>query len=53
MNNVCVTSCYEFEMLDEDTASLFNLLICNRTPPNPPPPQINPNNKRILSFHIL
>ena len=38
MNNVCVTSCYELEMLDEHTASLFNLLICNRTPPNPPPP---------------
>ena len=71
MNNVCVTSCYELEMLDEHTASLFNLLICNRTtpkpptPPTPPPPptpptpptpqipQINPNNKRILSFHIL
>ena len=47
MNNVCVTSCYELEMLDEQTASLFNLLICNITP------QINPNNKRILSFHIL
>ena len=46
MNNVCVTSCYELEMLDEHTASLFNLLICNRTPPTPaPPPQINPNNK--------
>ena len=54
MNNVCVTSYYELEMLDEHTASLFNLLIFNRTPPNPPPPpQINPNNKRILSFHIL
>ena len=37
MNNVCVTSCYELEMLDEHTASLFNLLICNRTPPTPPP----------------
>ena len=54
MNNVCVTSCYELEMLDDHTASLFNLLICNRTPPNPlPPRQVNPNNKRILSFHIL
>ena len=54
MNNVSVTSCYELEMLDEHTASLFNLLICNRTPPTPPPPpQINPNNKIILSFHIL
>ena len=53
MNNVCVTSCYELEMLDEHTASLFNLLICNRTPKPPPPPQINPNNKKILSFHIL
>ena len=38
MNNVCVTSCYELEMLDEHTASLFNLLICNGTPPTPPPP---------------
>ena len=38
MNNVCVTSCYELEMLDEHTASLFNLLICNRTPPTSPPP---------------
>ena len=37
MNNVCVTSCYELEMLDEHTASLFNLLICNGTTPNPPP----------------
>ena len=38
---VCVTSCYELEMLDEHTASgsLFNLLICNRTTqPAPPPP---------------
>ena len=41
MNNVCVTSCYELEMLDEHTASLFNLLICNRTSPNPPPPTPN------------
>ena len=31
MNNVCVTSCYELEMLDEHTASLFNLLICNKS----------------------
>ena len=31
MNNVCVTSCYELEMLDEHTASLFNLLIYTRT----------------------
>ena len=44
MNQVCVTSCYELEMLDEHTASgsLNNLLICNRTfqphPPPPPPP---------------
>ena len=56
MNNVCVTSCYELEMLDEHTASLFNLLICNGTPPTSPPPpplQIHPNNKKILSFHIL
>ena len=37
MNNVCVTSCYELEMLDEHTASLFNLLICNGTPPTSPP----------------
>ena len=51
MNNVCVTSCYELEMLDEHTASLFNLLICNGTPP--PPLQIHPNNDKILSFHIL
>ena len=48
MNNVCDTSCYELEMLDEHTASLFNLLICNRTPP-----QINQNNEIILSFHLL
>ena len=49
MNNVCVTSCYELEMLDEHTASLFNLLICNGTPPTPPPPlQIRPNNKKNL-----
>ena len=55
MNNVCVTSCYELEMLDEHTASLFNLLICNGTPPTPPPLQIHvhPNNNKILSFHIL
>ena len=53
MNNVCVTSCYELEMLDEHTASLFNLLICNGTPPNLPPLQIHPNNNKILSFHIL
>ena len=33
------------------TASLFNLLICNGTPP--PPLQIHPNNNKILSFHIL
>ena len=38
-NNVCVTSWYELEMLDEHTApaSLFNLLICNRTPQPPHP----------------
>ena len=55
MNNVCVSSCYELEMLDEHTASLFNLLICNGTPQPPPPPplQIHPNNNTILSFHIL
>ena len=56
MNNVCVTSCYELEMLDEHTASLFNLLICNRTPQPPPPPpplQMHQNNNKILSFHIL
>ena len=57
MNNVCVTSCYELEMLDEHTASLFHLLICNGTPPTSPPPppplQIHPNNNKILSFHIL
>ena len=41
MNNVCVTSCYELEMLDEHTASLFNLLICNETPQPPPPPTPN------------
>ena len=52
MNNVCVTSCYELEMLDEHTASLFNLLICNGKPPTPPPPR-TPNNNKILSFHIL
>ena len=34
MNNIYVTSCYELEMLDEHTASLFNLLISNKTPPN-------------------
>ena len=46
MNSVCVTFCYELEMLDEHTASLFNLLICNSTPPNTPPPTPNkPNNK--------
>ena len=55
MNNLCVTSCYELEMFDEHTASLFNLLICNETPPTSPPPQlqIHPNNNEILSFHIL
>ena len=56
MNNVCVTSCYELEMLDEHTALLFNLLICNGTPPTTPPPptlQIHPNNNKILTFHIL
>ena len=56
MNNVYVTSCYELEMLDEHTASLFNLLICNGTPPTTPPPpplQIHPNNNKILTFHIL
>ena len=55
MNNVCVTSCYELEMLDEHTASLINLLICNGTPPTTPPPplQIHPNNNKILTFHIL
>ena len=55
MNNVCVTSCYELEMLDEHTASLFNLLICNRTPPTPPPPplQINPNNLDLIISHSL
>ena len=52
MNNVCVTSYYELEMLDEHTASLFNLLICNGTPP-PPPLQIHSNNNKILLFHIL
>ena len=52
MNNVCVTSCYELEMLDEHTASLFNLLICNGTPPTSPPPlQIHPNNKK-KSYHF-
>ena len=45
MNDVCVTSCYELEMLDEHTASLFNLLICNGTPPTPPPP--SPHSKYI------
>ena len=55
MNNVCVTSCYELEMLDEHNVSLFNLLICNGTPPTTPPPplQIHPNNKKNLTFHIL
>ena len=48
MNNVCVTSCYELEMLDEHTASLFNLLICNGTPPTspPPPPPPTPNTSK-------
>ena len=41
MNNVCVTSCYELEMLDEHTASLCILLICNGTPHPPPPPTPN------------
>ena len=41
MNNVCVTSCYELEMLDEHTASLFNLLICTEHPQPPPPPTPN------------
>ena len=50
MNNVCVTSCYELEMLDEHTASLFNLLICNGTSPTSPP---TPNNKKNLIIHIL
>ena len=53
MNNVCVTSCYELEMLVEHTASLFNLLICNRTPPTPPPLQINPNNLDLIISHSL
>ena len=55
MNNVCVTSCYELEMLDKHTASLFKFLICNGTPRNSPPPplQMHPNNKKILSIHIL
>ena len=48
MNNVCVTSCYELEMLDEHTASLFNLLICNGTSLTSPPLQIHPNNKKNL-----
>ena len=37
MNNVCVISCYELVMLDEHTASLLNLLICNGAPQPPPP----------------
>ena len=55
MNNVCVTSCYELEMLDGHTASLFNLNLQRNTPNPPPPPplQIHPNNNNILSFHIL
>ena len=46
MNNVCVTSCYELEMLDEHTASQFNLLICNGTPPITPPPPPTPNTSK-------
>ena len=49
VNNVCVTSCYELEMLDEHTASLFNLLICNGTPPTSPPP----HSKYIQISHSL
>ena len=52
MNNVCVTSCYELEMLDEHTASLFNLLICNRTPPPPQPPPPHPPQIIKESYHF-
>ena len=53
MNNVCVTSCYELEMLDEHTASLFNLLICNGTPQPPPPPPHSKCIKIIIkSYHF-
>ena len=52
MNNVCVTSCYELEMLDEHTASLFNLLICNGTPQPPPPPHSKCIKIIIKSYHF-
>ena len=48
---VYVTSCYELEMLDEHTASgpLFNLLICNRTPP----PNKSTLQKNLIISHSL
>ena len=51
---VCVTSCYELEMLAEHTASgpLFESISLQQNP-SPPPPPIVLNYKRFLSFHIL
>ena len=57
-NIVCVTSCYELEMLGEHTASgsLFESISLQQNPsphPHPPPPPIFLNYKRFLSFHIF
>ena len=43
MNNVYVISCYKLEMLDEHTASLFNLLFATE---HPKPSPLTPNKSK-------